>query len=50
MKFKSKTALQEHINELVRDKYLLEDWKVEHIDDKTNVTRVYRIGFEAVGK
>ena len=30
--------------------YLLEDWKVEHIDDKTNVTRVYRIGFEAVGK
>ncbi|MCH6573980.1 MAG: hypothetical protein IH795_02065 [Bacteroidetes bacterium] len=48
MKFKSKTALHEHIIELIRDKYLIEDWKIEYIDDKTRVTRVYTVNFEAV--
>ena len=50
MEFKSKTALSQHIGELVRKGYLVEDWKMKHKDGKTKATRIYSINFEAVTK
>lgn len=48
MNFKSKTALSQHIGELVRKGYLVEDWKIKVADGRTKATRVYSINFEAV--
>ena len=51
MKFKSKTALIEHIKELVKDGYLTEHWHFFDIDDKhTNGEKLFKINFDAVKK
>lgn len=49
MKFKSKTALLEHIKELEEAGYLEEEWKIEDgLFGKTRMVKVYKVNTEAV--
>lgn len=51
MKFKSRTALAEHIKELEQSGYLIPQWNLEHLpNNRTKGTRVYRINFDQVTK
>jgi len=50
MKFKSKTALIEHIKELVKDGYLVEHWKFDHDDKHTYAEKLFKINVDAVKK
>lgn len=51
MEFKSKTSLQEHINELVRDGYLTPEWIITDTEKKkTKAKKHYTINFDGVGK
>jgi len=50
MKFKSKTALAEHIKELERDGYLISEWitKTDGLD--TIAYKAFKINYDAVKK
>ena len=52
MKFKSKTALAEHIKELVKSGYLLPEWKIEYIgtdaDPMTHATKLFKVNFNKI--
>jgi len=49
MKFKSRTALAEHLIQLQKDGYLIPDWQItETGDGKTHAVKVFRVNFEAV--
>ncbi len=53
MKFKSKTALTEHVKELVKSGYLQESWGYDHDDkeiDSRKWYKIYTINFDGVGK
>jgi len=50
MIFTSKTALIEHIKELVKEKYLSEHWEIEQIPGGTKGYKYYTINFDGVKK
>ena len=43
MKFKSKTALAEHVKQLVKDGYLVPDWLTTISDAPANSQRVKKV-------
>lgn len=52
MEFKSRTALHEHINELVKSGYLIKEWQKSKFmkDGKkfTRMTRIFKINFQNI--
>ncbi len=48
MEFKSKTALIEHLKELVKDGYLEEHWEITKIPGGTKGYKYYTINFKGV--
>ena len=48
MEFKSKTALQQHISELVDSGYLKSHWEMRQVNGGTSGRKYYTINFEAV--
>ena len=53
MKFKSETALLEHIKELEESGYLEPQWHLNHSKDPPYLThgvKLYKIKFDVVGK
>jgi len=50
MKFKSKTALTEHIKELVGNGYLVEHWHFDHDEKHTYAEKLFKVNYDAVKK
>ena len=52
MRFKSKTRLSQHLSEMVKNGYLIPEWKVEYVSKNgkpiTKATKLYKPNFENI--